>query len=431
MEDLFSFLDRGVSPYHSVEEAERRLKKAGFVQRGEGEKWELEPGGKYFVRRNQSSIIAFVMPAGKPQYYHLTASHSDSPFFRIKKEKTDGKYYAQAEIEGYGGMIQSSWIDRPLGVAGRIIVHSKKGVQSKLVAPDKDVFVIPNLAIHFNRETNKGYSYNIQKDLQPLYGGAEAEILPLLAMEAGIHSTEDILDSDLILVARQKACVVGTQSEFYMSPRIDDLAGAYTSLMGFLEAQEQLPEDGLSVWCMFDNEEVGSGTRQGAMGNFLPEVSGRIEESCGMTREERAIARSRSLLVSVDNAHALHPNYPEKSDVEFPVILNKGVVIKYNASQRYTTTGMTGAVFVELCKQNKLPFQRFANRADSPGGSTLGNLLSHQFSIPMVDVGLPQLAMHSAVETAGCKDVETMKKVIKEFYKSRIRQVRDGEWVNC
>lgn len=430
MEDLFSFLDRGVSPYHSVREAVKRLKKAGFVQKEEGEKWKLEPGEKYFVIRNQSSIIAFVMPTEKPQYYHLTASHSDSPSFRIKKGKADGKYYAQAEVEGYGGMILSSWMDRPLGVAGRIIVRTKNGVESKLVAPDKDVLLIPNLAIHFNREINKGYRYNIQKDLQPLYGSAEAEILPLLAKEAGIHSLEDLLDMDLILVARQKACVVGAQSEFYMSPRIDDLAGAYTSLMGFLEAQENLPKECMALWCMFDNEEVGSGTRQGAMGNFLPEVLNRIEDCCGMTREERAIGWSRSLLLSVDNAHALHPNYPEKSDTEFPVLLNKGVVIKYNASQRYTTTGLTGAVFSELCKQKNLPVQYFANRADSPGGSTLGNLLSHQLSIPMVDIGLPQLAMHSAVETAGCADVKTMKKIIKEFYKSRIRQIRDGEWVN-
>lgn len=428
MKNLFSFLDSGVSPYHSVAEAAERLEKEGFRERDEGEEWRLKPGGKYYVRRNQSSILAFVMPEGKPQYYHLTVSHSDSPSFRIKKERMDGKYYARAEVEGYGGMIMSSWMDRPLGVAGRVIVRTKEGLASKLVAPDKDVFVIPNLSIHFNREINKGYTYNPQMDLQPLYGGKEADFLAFLAEEAHVGSPENIVDTDLVLTVRQKAGVVGVGEEFYMSPRIDDLAGAYTSLMGFLEAQDKLPEECMALWCMFDNEEVGSGTRQGAMGNFLPDVLERIAESCGMTAEERVRARSKSLLISVDNAHAVHPNHPEKSDAEFPVVLNQGIVIKYNASQRYTTTGLTGAVFAELCEREGLSFQRFANRADSPGGSTLGNLLSHQFSIPMLDIGLPQLAMHSAVETAGCADVETMKKAVRAFYESRIRQVRDGEW---
>lgn len=428
MEDLFSFLDKGVSPYHSVREAAKRLEENGFIKREESEEWQLEPGGRYYVSRNQSSIVAFVMPDGKPQYYHLTASHSDSPAFRIKKCAMEGKYYVRAEVEGYGGMIQSSWMDRPLGVAGRIVVRTKDGVETKLVAPDKDVFVIPNLSIHFNKEINKGYTYNPQKDLQPLYGGEDADLLKFLADEAKLQSTDEILDMDLLLTVRQRAGFVGVRDEFYMAPRIDDLACAYTTLAGFLEAQNNLPDNALTVWCMFDNEEVGSGTRQGALGNFLPEILERIAGDCGMTYEERCQARSRSLLISADNAHGTHPNYPEKSDSEFPVVLNQGIVIKYNASQRYTTTGMTGAVLADLCEREELPFQRFANRADSPGGSTLGNLLSHQFSIPMVDIGLPQLAMHSAVETAGCADVETMKKVIKVFYESRIRQVRDGVW---
>lgn len=431
MKNLFSFLDRGVSPYHSVAEAAKYLEKVGFQERDEGEEWRLEPGGMYYVRRNQSSIIAFVMPEGKPQYYHLTASHSDSPSFRIKKERVDGKFYAQAEVEGYGGMIMSSWMDRPLGVAGRIVIHKKEGVETKLLAPNKDVFVIPNLSIHFNKEINKGYTYNLQKDLQPLYGGEGTDLLKFLADEARLQSSDEILDMDLLLSVRQRAGYVGVSDEFYMSPRIDDLACAYATLIGFLEARNDLPENALAVWCMFDNEEVGSGTRQGALGNFLPEILERVAGYCGMTYEERCQARSRSLLISADNAHGTHPNYPEKSDSEFPVVLNRGIVIKYNASQRYTTTGMTAAVLADLCEREGLPYQRFANRADSPGGSTLGNLLSHQLSIPMVDIGLPQLAMHSAVETAGCVDVEAMKKGMKAFYESRIRQVRDGVWESC
>lgn len=430
MQDLFTFIDQSVSPYHSVQEAVCRLEKAGFIRREESDEWQIEPGGKYYVTRNQSSIIAFAVPAQKPQYYHLTASHSDSPTFRIKKSRMEGKDYARAEVEGYGGMIHSSWLDRPLGFAGRVMVRTPEGITAKLVAADKDIFVIPNLAIHFNREINKGYAYNPQVDLQPLYGGGDAELKDLIASGADVSSAEEVLDMDLVLTVRQKAGYLGVRNEFYTAPRIDDLACAYTTLAGFLAALDETEQntEKVSLWCMFDNEEVGSGTRQGAMGSFLPEVMARLEQACGMTEEERIRARSKSLLVSADNAHALHPNHPGKSDPEFPVILNQGIVIKYNASQRYTTTGMTAAVFSELCRREGIPVQRFANRADSPGGSTLGNLLGHQFSIPMLDIGLPQLAMHSAVETAGCADAGYMIRAVKAFYESEICQVKDGEW---
>lgn len=431
MQDLFAFIDQSVSPYHSVREAACRLEQAGFAKREESGEWRIEPGGKYYVTRNQSSIIAFAVPAQKPQYYHLTASHSDSPAFRIKKSRMEGKDYARAEVEGYGGMIHSSWLDRPLGLAGRVMVRTPEGVKAKLIAPDRDIFVIPNLAIHFNREINKGYAYNPQVDLQPLYGGGDADLMDLIVREAEVSSAEEIRDMDLVLTVRQKAGYLGIGDEYYTAPRIDDLACAYTTLAGFLAALDEAGngDEKMSLWCMFDNEEVGSGTRQGAMGGFLPEVMLRLERVFGMTEEDRLRARSKSLLISADNAHACHPNHPEKSDSEFPVIVNKGIVVKYNASQRYTTTGMTAAVFSELCRREEIPVQRFANRADLPGGSTLGNLLSHQFSIPMLDIGLPQLAMHSAVETAGCEDASYMIRAVEAFYKSAIRQEKDGYWI--
>lgn len=431
MQDLFTFIDRGVSPYHSVQEAACRLEQMGFVKREESVEWQIEPGGRYYVTRNQSSIIAFAVPSQKPEYYHLTASHSDSPSFRIKKSRMEGRDYARAEVEGYGGMIHSSWMDRPLGLAGRVMVRTPEGVMARLIAPDKDIFVIPNLAIHFNREINKGYAYNPQVDLQPLYGGGDADLMDRIVSEAEVPSVEEVLDMDLVLTVRQKAGYLGIRDEYYTAPRIDDLACAYTTLAGFLAAlaEAEKNEEKMSLWCMFDNEEVGSGTRQGAMGSFLPDVMTRLEQACGMTEEERIRARSKSLLISADNAHACHPNHPEKSDPEFPVILNRGIVMKYNASQRYTTTGLTAAVFSELCRREEIPVQRFANRADLPGGSTLGNLLSHQFSIPMLDIGLPQLAMHSAVETAGCEDAEYMIRAVKAFYESGICQERDGDWI--
>lgn len=317
-------------------------------------------------------------------------------------------------------------------MAGRVIVRTEEGIGTQLLAPDRDIFVIPNLAIHMNRDMNKGYIYNPQVDLQPLYGGEEANLQTMIAEEMSGSSDTEVLDMDVVLTVRQKAARIGVLGEYFMAPRIDDLACAYTTLVGFLAACRaeagKNRGQGLSLWCMFDNEEVGSGTRQGAMGGFLPEVLKRIEEFYGMSAEECTMARNSSLLISADNAHATHPNLPAKTDSEFPVILNQGIVMKYNASQRYTTTGMTAAVFAELCENVGVPIQRFANRADAPGGSTLGNLLSHQFSVPMLDIGLPQLAMHSAVETAGCADVRFMQKAMQAFYQSEICQVRDGEW---
>lgn len=433
MEELFDFLNAGVSPFHAVLSCEEKLGSAGFQRLEESEPWNLEAGGKYYVTRNQSSIIAFVIPEGKPDCYHMTASHSDSPAFRIKKSRAEGKYYAKAEVEGYGGMILSSWLDRPLTFAGRVVVRTPDEIKTKLVRADRDLFVIPNLAIHFNRDINKGYTYNPQIDLQPIYGGETADLQGFIAEKAGVSSPDDLLDMDLLLAVSQKAVRVGVQEDYYMSPRIDDLACAYATLQGFLQADAEgsgkRTGNTAGIWCMFDNEEVGSGTRQGAMSAFLPEVLARIEEQLGMTTEECARARSRSLMISADNAHATHPNLPAKSDPEFPVLLNGGIVIKYNASQKYTTTGMTAAVFEELCRKHEIPVQHFANRADMPGGSTLGNLLSHQLSIPMLDIGLPQLAMHSAVETAGCQDVDDMVRVIRAFYESGICQTKDGAWV--
>lgn len=422
MKGLFEFLDAGVSPYHATKSTAEILEKNGFLPLDERQEWNLQPGGKYYVTRNQSSILAFSMPNSQPVCYHLVATHSDSPSFRIKKLKRTDKHYARAEVEGYGGMIYSSWLDRPLGMAGRLLVQTQEGIKSKLIAPDENLFVIPNLAIHMNRDINKGYSYNPQVDLQPIYGGEGADLTTVFDADA------QVLDMDLFLTVRQKAVTVGDKGSYYMAPRIDDLASAYAVLSGFVAGCQKPKDEILNLYCMFDNEEVGSGTRQGARSTFLPDVLTRIESYYHMTEEQKIQARNSSLLISADNAHATHPNLPEKTDCEFPVWLNQGIVVKYSASQHYTTTGLTAAVFMKMCQKESIPVQKFANRADTPGGSTLGNLLSQQFSIPMLDIGLPQLAMHSAVETAGCADVMYMIKAIETFYQSDIRQTKDGEW---
>lgn len=425
MNQLFEFINESTSTFHAVKKVASVLEERGFEHLEEMDLWKIRKGGRYYVTRNMSGIIAFAVPEETPDCYHITASHSDSPGFRIKKSGIESGCYKKAEVENYGGMIMPSWLDRPLSYAGRILVDTGNGIESRLISADSDVFVIPNLAIHFNREINKGYAYNPQIDMQPVYGGRESDFLADVAKRAGV-SKEEIADMDLFLYVRQPATFLGVEKEYFMAPRIDDLAGACASLEGYLQAN--LSHSAISVFCMFDNEEVGSGTRQGALSNFLPEVVLRIEKALGISEEEGAAMKSRSLLLSVDNAHAQHPNHASKSDPEFPVDLNGGIVIKYNASQSYTTTGLTAAVFADLCEKQKIKVQKFANRADSPGGSTLGNLLGRQFSVPMLDIGMAQLAMHSAVETSGCKDYLDMKKGICAFYESDIKQVRDGKW---
>ncbi|MCR5691355.1 MAG: M18 family aminopeptidase [Eubacterium sp.] len=425
--DILEFIEKGVSPFHVVAQAAELLEAEGFCRLEETKLWQVEPGGKYYVTRNQSSIIAFCLPKNKPVNYHIMASHSDSPTFRIKKLNQGNTDYGKAEVEGYGGMIYSSWLDRPLTIAGRLLIDREDGLESKLVYVDKDLLVIPNLAIHFNREINKGYAYNPQVDLQSIYGGPEADLEGVLREAAGLSPEDEIVDHDLVLVTRQKPVRLGTSGEFFMAPRIDDLACVATTLEGFLQSMENSC-DSIRIWTVFDNEEVGSGTRQGAMSNFLPQTMERIEEGLGLTRQEGMCLRSASLLISADNAHATHPNLPAKSDSQFSVCLGGGIVVKYNASQKYTSTGLTAAALDMVCLREGLMTQAFANRADSPGGSTLGNLLSQQLSIPMVDIGIPQWAMHSAVETAACQDLKDMIVLSAGFYASDLIQVEDGKW---
>ena len=334
--------------------------------------------------------------------------------------------FAKAETEGYGGMIMPSWLDRPLSVAGRVLVETESGIESRLVHPDRAVACIPNLCIHFNRDLNNGMKYNPQVDLQPIFGAAGGSLRAVLAREAGVKP-EEIVDADIVLCTREKAERLGLNGEYFMSGRIDDLECAYTTLWGFLQGRGE--EEGRGdVWVMFDNEEVGSSSRQGACGTLFADVLSRVEESLGVTKEQSIRARTNTLLLSADNGHATHPNHPEKSDPANPIVMGGGVLLKTNASQKYTTSGFTGAAFSAICKKAGVPVQTCANRADVPGGSTLGNLLGHQILMPMVDIGLGQLAMHSAMETASCADAEYMAKAVAAYYNTPIFQPKDGEW---
>ncbi len=427
IDGLFDFLNAGVSAFHSTAAAAAILEENGYQNCPESAAWELVPGGRYYTTRNGSAVLAWRMPKGELIGWHVTASHSDSPTWRIK-QLDGGKdtVFAKAETEGYGGMIMPTWLDRPLSVAGRILVRTENGVKSILVHPDRALACIPNLCIHFDHEVNKGKNYNPQVDLQPIFGAAGTTLRQVLAEEAGVRA-EDILDSDLMLCTCEQAVRVGLKGEYFMSGRIDDLECAYTTLWGFLQGRGE--EEGRGdIWVMFDNEEVGSSSRQGAQGTLMADVLARIEEKLGVTREQSIRACTNSLLLSADNGHATHPNHPEKSDPAHPATLGGGVLLKSNARQTYTTSGLTGAIFKEICRKNNVPVQVFANRADLPGGSTLGNLQSHTVPVPMVDIGLAQLAMHSAVETAAVADADAMVRAVAGFYRVHLRSLGDARY---
>lgn len=418
-EGLLQFIEKSPSTYHVIENMGAELKKAGYVALSEKEKWDVKAGGSYYVTRNGSSIIAFTLPEGF-KGFHIIASHSDSPTFKVKEsaEMNVESKYIKLNTEKYGGMIHSTWLDRALSVAGRVAVKNETGeIVTKTVNVDKDLFVIPNLAIHMNREINSGFEYNAQTDMLPLMGicGEEYDknaFMEVVAKAAGVKP-EDILGHDLFLYVREAGKVVGLKDEFVLSPKLDDLQCAYTSMQAFVEST---PKNYANVLAVFDNEEVGSGTMQGADSSFLADVIARIGECLNASKEDQIRWVAESFLVSADNAHAVHPNHPEKCDPTNRPYINGGIVIKYHGSQKYTTDAVSGAKMKDLCDRAGVPFQTFANRSDMVGGSTLGNISTAHVSVSSVDIGLPQLSMHSAMETAGCEDTENAVKVFKVLF---------------
>jgi aspartyl aminopeptidase len=395
----------------------RTLTEQGFTRLDEGEKWTILPGQGYFVTRNDSSLIAFQIPNQGIKGWRIMASHSDSPAFKIKEhpEITVENHYVQLNVEKYGGLVVSSWLDRPLSVAGRIIVRNPNHtLTSKLVNIDRDLVLIPNLAIHVNRDINKGYVYNPQIDLLPLFGMSDSKdsFWEIIAQSADCNA-EDILGHDLFLYNRQKGAIWGGSGEFLSCGRLDDLHSAYGSLQGFLAGEKR---EYAAIHCVFDNEEVGSYTKQGAASTFLADTMIRISDALSMSREEYLISLSNSFMVSADSAHAVHPNHPAKSDPTNRPYLNEGIVIKYNGEQKYCSDARSAAIFKNLCMEAGIPFQTFANRSDAAGGATLGNISSTQVSINTVDIGLPLLAMHTPYETAGIKDTAYLIQAAKAMF---------------
>lgn len=415
-EKLLDFIEKSPTAFQAVDEMQKRLTENGFEVLSEKEYWKLIPGGKYLVTRNNSALIAFCIPEKESRVFHIMASHSDSPSFKIKENpeiKVDNSY-VKLNVEKYGGMLMAPWFDRPLSVAGRVIIRRNGGLKEKLINIKRDLVMIQNLAIHMNREANNGVSYNPQKDLQPLFavGNTDRTLLEIIAEQTGVKK-EDIISHDLFLYNRMPGTIWGADKEFVSSARLDDLQCAFASMEGLLRAQNH---ESIAVHCVMDNEEVGSGTKQGAASTFLKDTLLRINMGLGRTYEEYLMTLAGSFMVSADNAHALHPNYTDKTDPTNHPVLNKGIVIKFNANQKYCTDAVSAAIFKELCTKAGVPYQTFVNRSDIAGGSTLGNISNTQVPMNTVDIGLPQLAMHSPYETAGVKDTEYLVRAAEELF---------------
>ena len=410
--NLTSFLDASPSVYHAVANLETELKNAGYTALSEGARWELAPGGKYYLTRGGSAIMAFRIPKGCPAGFMMTASHSDRPTFKVKENGELAGAYTRLAVERYGGMIIAPWLDRPLSVAGRVLVETETGIESKLLNIDKDLLLIPNVAIHMNRQANDGYKWNPAVDVLPLMGGKDTKgkFAAILEEAAG----GKILGSDLYLYIRQKAAIWGLEDEYVSSAALDDLECAWGCTQGFLNAAES---SAIPVLCVFNNEEVGSSSSEGADSNLL---EGLLERICKALNLDLYRMLAQSFMVSADNAHALHPNHPELADPTNAPVLGGGVVLKFNAAQRYCTDGVSAAIFRKVCAKADVPVQTYCNRADLPGGSTLGNISLHHVSVPTADIGLPQLAMHSCYETAAVADAGALADAMAAFYSSAL-----------
>lgn len=422
--ELLKFIENSPTAYHAVANIKAELSALGFTKLIEGMSWNIERGKGYFVTRNGSSVIAFKVPAGECGGFMIAASHSDSPAIKIKENpELKDKFYVKLSTEKYGGMIDSTWLDRPLSIAGRVLVKSGGGVSSKLVDFKEPCAIIPNVAIHLNRKVNEGVALNAAVDMLPVVSLAEGDdvFMAKVAELAGVGE-EDVLSYDLMLYNRQQGVEWG---DFVSSPRLDDLQCVFASLKAFSAA----PASGsIPVLALFDNEEVGSRTKQGADSTFMSTVLKKLGFSLGLTEADFGDKIAESMMLSCDNAHGVHPNHPELTDANHRCTLGGGVVLKFNANQSYCTDGLSAALVKTLCQRAGVPAQAYTNRADILGGSTLGNIANTQLSMISADVGLAQLAMHSAFETAGSRDTAYMVKLLKEFFSAALKIKDDGEY---
>lgn len=415
-EELFDFIYSSPTACHTVQSAKNMLDECGFTELYETDIWDLKPGGKYYTTRSMTSIAAFIYPHEDYRSFSVVAPHGDSPCFRIKEcpEIHVGDKYTKLNTEVYGGMALNLWLDRPLSAAGRIVVKTSSGVKAILVDMQRDLFVIPSLAIHMNREVNSGVKSNAQIDTLPLFGNGKSDFLQLVADKAGVEKS-DIISHDMYIYNRQSGTFYGENDEFIACPKLDDLQCAFSALKAITQADNQ---DNVSVCVIFDNEEIGSMTKQGANSSFLGDVINRIAYAAGKSGEEHRASIAGGFIISADNSHAYHPLYPEKNDPTNKCYLNGGVVVKN--SVKYATDAVSSGIFKKICENAGVPVQTYYNRSDSVGGSTLGNILNTHVSMNTVDIGCAQLSMHSPFETGGVKDTKYMIDAMTEFYNSNI-----------
>lgn len=425
-EELMEFINQTPNAYNCVENLKDILKQSGYLELFEYETWNnLKGGKKYFTTRGDSSLIAFTIPTKKEEGigFNITATHTDSPSFSIKTNpRMENGNYIQLNIEGYGAMINHTWLDRPLSIAGRVICKDKNGtIIPKIINVDKDLLIVPSQAIHIDREVNQKNHLNHQIDMIPILSLNNSSITKESFLDLLLKEIDDsnlkILDYDLYLYNRDPAKICGKNSEFLLAPRLDDLACLYPALKSFINSNNPYS---INILSTLNNEEIGSGTKQGADSNFLLDTLTRIAKGLEI---DLLPALSNSFIVSADNAHATHPNASSKSDPTNKVELNKGIVVKHHTN--YTTDSLTSSLFKEVCNYSNVPYQDFACRSDMICGKTLGGISTSHVGINSVDIGLAQLAMHSATETMGSEDPEYLYQALKEFYSIKFEQQKN------
>lgn len=423
-QNLIDFTYESPTAFHAVENLKNTLNEKGFIHLKEEDRWELKKEGKYYITKNDSALIAFVVGTGDvaEHGFKLIGAHTDAPTFRIKPnpEMVAENTYVKLNTEVYGGPILNTWFDRPLSVAGRVMLRGENPLNpvTRLVNINKPILIIPNLAIHMNRDVNNGVALNRQKDVLPMIGlvnetlEKDKYLLNTIAKELNVEACE-ILDFDLFLYEYEKGCIMGLSEEFISTPRLDDLSMVHAGIKALLDSKVT---KGTNVMVCFDNEEVGSTTKQGADSNLLAHLLERIVLNLGGDKEDYFRALTKSFMISADLAHAVHPNSPEKHDPINKPVINKGPVIKVSANQKYTSDGESVAVYVAICEKAGVPYQKFVNRSDAAGGSTIGPINSSHLHIRSVDMGSPILAMHSVRELGGVMDHYYTTKSFEEFF---------------
>lgn len=412
---LMKFIDETPNAYFCADNLRKKLIENGFKELYENEIWnDLKEDGKYFVVKNDSSLIAFKMSEKKENIgFNIVSTHSDSPSFSIKPNANiyDGNYM-KLNISGYGSMLNYTWLDRPLSIAGRVVTLKDDTYEKQLININKDLLTIPSQALHINISANEKISFNHQTDMLPIVSLNSDKKLEDIIRESLLKDVDKICDYDLYLYNRDKAKYIGLNDEFILAPRLDDLASLFPAFNGFIASDNT---NTINVLCAFNNEEIGNLTLQGADSTFLIDTLTKIAASANINL---FTALSNSTVISADNGHAIHPNAQSKSDPTNKVLLNKGVVIKSHI--KYTTDAMMSSLFKGICDKAQIPYQDFACRSDMTCGSTLGGVSQRHVSVDSIDIGIAQLAMHSANETIGSKDIYYMYKALLEFYNSTI-----------